>query len=613
MGRIRKLFELINGKLPSYNSAFLKLRGIAHPLDVFLSGKLRFARKVGSPLPIWLPDNQTTLSSAVSPTKDLLDVHDIIPWLRVGSKLLIDGRATAYLDDILNSGSTLMLTEPLITGYPAGTTVDLYAQPLELNGTYTPASDPSHVPDDFVRSLEPRGSVSAVADTNQTLVGEPVIDGVTTTSGVDRVLLVNQTDPRENGIWTVSVFSWARPSDFSGGSHASKAQVFVTGGTVYGGTSWICTATSGSDVISNPAALPTPIPGDPLTWTKFPTITTFVVYSEFAIYAGDVINYKFFEYDVAEAIPTGVLPDGRRVYQVTIDVGIPDTLEDGRTDQVYLRAYPAYESERRPLPDIPLTDSNVGPFLFDRVSGAFFEDMDVEEVDVVSCFTAAGDRILRQKNAGKNYLIYNVAIPSDSFLFWDLDQGRMNFSRTKKTFVAFTDSRGKFHMHFECVPEIVHNTGFEGWRVQITPQVDTYMVVQLEPNSVLAPFTTRAPGAPPPPPPPRGGVFLPAGVTTSVNIDFPQGSDPISKIHVMFDSETIPGTLNPDSRIDMASWEIRGLQTTAFVSHATIAKVTGRNVWASSSAFAKPYWLRLTYLQVQTDLYSRFNGGLLAL
>lgn len=612
MGRIRKLFELANGKLPSYNSAFLKVRGIAHPLDVFLSGRLRFARKVGSPLPIWLPDNQTTLSSAVSPTKDRISVKDHLVWFQAGSKLLIDGRAFAYIDDILNGGSTLSLTEPLVTGYPAGTTVDLYGHPLELNGTYIPPVSPSHVPDDFVRGLEPRGSVISVADSNVVLVGEPTIDGVVTASG-DRVLLTGQTDPTENGIWVVSVFSWDRPADFDGGSSGTRAQVFCTGGASYAGTSWVCTSTSGSDVISDPFALPSPIAGNPLTWAQLSTVTTFVVHSEYPIYSGDVINYKFFEYDVVESLPVSTLPDGRTTYQVTIDVGIPDTLDDGSTTQVYLRAYPAYESERRPLPNIPITENNIGPFLFDRVSGSFFEDLEVEEVDVVSLFTASGARILQQKNAGKNFLIYNVALPSDAFLFWDLDLGRLNYSRSSKTFVAFTNDDGKFHLHFDCVPEIKHTSGFEGWRVQITPQNDTYMVVQFEPNPVLAPFTTRAPGAPTPPPPPRGGVFLPAGVTSSVNIDFPEGSEDISRIHIMFDSEVTPGTTNPGSRVDMESWEIRGVQTTAFISHATIAKVTGRNVWGSSSAFAKPYWLRLTYLQVQTDLYSRFNGGLLAL
>ena len=611
MGRVRKIANLANGKLPSYNSAFVKMRGIAHPLDVFLTGTLRFSRKVGSPLPIWLPDNQTSLSGAVTASQSLIKVTEVLSWIQPGSKLLLDGRLFVYVDDLLDEGKTISLTETLAFGFSDSTSVDLYAVPLELNGTFAPPSSVvAPVADDFVRGLVPRGSVLAVSDTNIALVGEQVIDGVSTVMG-DTVLLTNQADPSSNGLWVVSVFAWSRPANFAGGLAATRTQIFVTGGTSYSGTSWVCTSTSGSDLVSNPLAVP-PLPGNPLTWSQLSTVTTFVVHSLHRIYPGDVINYKFFEYDVADAIPVGSLPDGRTTYQVTIDVGIPDTLNDASATQVYLRAYPAYESSRRPLPKIPLTENNIGPFLYDRMSGSFFEDLDVEEVDILSVYAASGSRVLYEKNAGKNRLVYNLAVPSDCFLFWDLSQGRLNFSRSSKTFVAFTDTTGKFHSHFECAPAIQHEPGFEGWRVQVTPEVDTYMLVQLEPNPLKAPFTLRAPGAPAPPPPPRGGLFLPAGVTTSVNIDFDPSDVPITRLNLLFDTEVKPGVFNAGARIDMNSWEIRGLQTAAFVSHATIAKVTGRNVWASSSAFAKPYWLRLTYLEVQTDLYSKFNGGLLS-
>lgn len=703
MGRLRRIFELANGKLPSYNGAFIKTRGIAHPLDIFLSGRLRFARKIGSPLPIWLPDNQSVLEEQANATRDTIRIVDFISWITIGSKLQIGPGAFVFVDDILDDGRTLALTENLPTTYAAGTTVDLYGHPLELNGTFSPpSSDLDPVPDEFVRDLQPRGSASAAADTNQVLSGEPTVDGVALVAG-DIILLVNQTNPAENGLWVVSPFAWSRPSNFFTGTNAAQAQVFVIGGIVYGGSSWVCTSTSGVDVIDT----------SPLTWAQLSTVTTFVVHSDQPIYPGDVINYEFFEYDVADAFATGVLADGRVTYQITIDVGIPVTLEDGRTDQVFLRAFPSYESEQRPVPRVPLTENRIGPFLFDRVSGSFFEDLDVDEIDIVRTHSATGDIIDQQVlRNGKNFLIYNLAIPSDSFLFWDRSAGRPNFSRANQTFVAFTSDKGLFHMHFKCVPEIDHRPdGFEGWRVQVTPQEDVYIVVELEPNDLRAPFTTRTPGTAPPPPPPRGGLFLPAGVTTSVNIDFPEGSEDIEYIHLLFQSETalkstatetynispgstldivvdggttqtvtflagdfvdvlnatalevatkinatttgltafatslgevllrsdnrgsdssiqvtggsanlvfafpttlLSGAFVPNVRIDMGSWEIRGVQTTAFVSHATIAKVAGRNVWASGSAFAKPNWLRLAYLIVQTDLYSKFNNGLLA-
>lgn len=713
MGRLRRIFELANAKLPSYNGAFIKARGIAHPIDVFLSGRLRFARKVGSPMPIWLPENQTTLAARANFTSSRLELVDIIPWIVVGSKLRIAPGAFVFVDDILEDGRVVTTTETLTTTFDIGTTVDLFGHPLELNGTFTTFESPSvnPVPDEFVRDLVPKGAAVARADTDQPLVGELTIDGFVTTAG-EVVLVTDQADPTENGLWTISPFNWTRPSNFKGGDPASRAQVFVTGGDTYAGSSWICTNIAGNDTIADPFAVP-PIIGNALTWTRLSTVTTFIVHSTQPIYPGDVINFKSFEYDIAEALATGVLPDGRTTYQITIDVGIPEDLEDGRSDQVFLRAYPSYESEQLPVPEVPLTSITIGPFLFDRISGSFFEDLEVEEVDVVSTHTASGALIDRQVlRDGKNFLIYNLALPADSFLFWDRSEGRPNFNRDKQTFVAFTDDEGLFHMHFKCVPEIEHRpAGFEGWRVQVTPEEDVFMVIELEPNDVLAPFTARAPGAALPPPPPRGGVFLPGGVTTSVNIDFPEGSDPIEFMHILIQSEAVlksgssapfalaagltldisvdggttqtvtfspgdfvdifnatalevatkinsvisgltasalsdgrvllrsdnrgsgsslqvtGGTANlalafpttllggafvPNVRVDMGGWEIRGVQTTVFVSHATIARVTGRNVWASGPAFAKPNWLRLAYLMVQTDIYSKFNNGLLA-
>tara|TARA_R100000656_G_scaffold104176_1_gene76165 strand:+ start:196576 stop:198396 length:1821 start_codon:yes stop_codon:yes gene_type:complete len=605
MGRIRKLFELINGKLPSHNSAFVKTRGIAHPLDPFLSGRLRFARRVGSPLPIWLPENQTTLSSAVSAETSRLPLSESISWIDVGSKIKLDDKVFVFVDDILDDGDTLLLSEPLITGYPSETEVRLYGHPLELNGTFSPDPDGAAIADKFVRDLDPKESCRVLADSNQSLVGEPTVDGVVLSAG-DRILLTGQTDPSENGVWEVSVFDWSRPSDFLAGSSASHSHVFILEGASYASSSWVCTNEEGFDTVAD-STLVTPVTGDNLTWSRFSSVTTFVVHSDHPIYPGDQINFKFFDYDVVESTPSGFHPDGRITYQITIDVGIPDELEDGRTDQLYLVANPSYESELLPLPKIPLTDSNIGPFLLDRVSGSFFNDLSVEEHDVITVHNASGSPVRRIRQGSKNEFIYNVAIPSDSFLFWDVAQGTVNYSRSRQNFVAYTDHRGQFHAHYICVPELERSPGFDGWSAQVTPEVDTWMNVHLDPNPLRAPFTTRVPGASPPPPPPRGGLFLPAGVTTTVNIDLPEGSEPVKQIHVLFDTG---GT--PEARVDMKGWEIRGVETAAFVSHATIARVSGRNVWASGSAFAKPYWLRLTYLQVQSDLYSRFNAGLLA-
>jgi len=588
VGVLKEIFQLVNGKLPSYNSAYVKLRGIAFPLDVFLSGKLRFARRIGSPLPIWFPDNQTVLAKDASTLSDLLYLERPLPWITVGSKIVVGSNFYTFVDDVLDDGTTLSLSSKAPLSYTAGSTVDLYGHPLELNGTFTFVGGLPPLPDEFVHDLISKGSAVAASTVNQILSGEPTIDGVLAVTG-DRVLLLNQTNPVENGLWEVSVFGWSRPSDFSDGTSVSHSHVFVLGGTDLASSSWVCTAEAGIDTVSV----------DALTWSRFSNVTTFVVHSDYSIYPGDEINYGFSDYRVVEALATGTLADGRTTYQITIDLGIPHTLDDGATDQVYLRAYPAYESRLRPLPKIPLTASTIGAFLYDRMSGSFREDVDVEEVDIVRLHNAAGDILTRAPSAGKNYLVYNLPIPSDSFLFWDKTRGSLNYSRSNQTFVAFTDDEGKFHLYFECVPPIAHTPGFKGWSVKVTPSAPVQMVVELEPNPLLPPFVA-----------PR--VDLPAGLESVVNIDFPEGSAPINRIHVSFNSEVVAGDFNAGTRIDMGSWETRGVQSLSSISHITIAKIVGQHVWASGSAFAKPYWLRLAYLKVQTDLYARFNGGLLS-
>ncbi len=89
-----------------------------------------------------------------------------------------------------------------------------------------------------------RGSLSSVAikppvraattasPGNIALSGLQTIDGVALNEG-DRVLVKNQTDARQNGIWLASVSGWKRAADFNGSGDAVKGtQVVVNeGGT----------------------------------------------------------------------------------------------------------------------------------------------------------------------------------------------------------------------------------------------------------------------------------------------------------------------------------------------------------------------------------------------
>lgn len=77
-------------------------------------------------------------------------------------------------------------------------------------------------------------------------IGNIIIDGGTL-SNTERVLVKDQTTPAENGIYEVTQAGsgvqciLTRSSDANSGSELVAAIVYVTGGTLNDGTSWVCT------------------------------------------------------------------------------------------------------------------------------------------------------------------------------------------------------------------------------------------------------------------------------------------------------------------------------------------------------------------------------------
>jgi len=65
------------------------------------------------------------------------------------------------------------------------------------------------------------------------------IDGVALAAG-DRVLLIDQANPIENGLWEANNFAWTRPADFFTGDVAQGSYVLVTGGASLAGSSFLC-------------------------------------------------------------------------------------------------------------------------------------------------------------------------------------------------------------------------------------------------------------------------------------------------------------------------------------------------------------------------------------
>jgi hypothetical protein len=74
------------------------------------------------------------------------------------------------------------------------------------------------------------------------------VSGVALNTDGQRVVLTAEASFVNNGLWVVHAGAWTRPTDFAAGSDAAGSFVLITGGT-FAGTTWACSANSGSDVV----------------------------------------------------------------------------------------------------------------------------------------------------------------------------------------------------------------------------------------------------------------------------------------------------------------------------------------------------------------------------
>lgn len=107
--------------------------------------------------------------------------------------------------------------------------------------------------DSVAEGLKPKAAVRAGTLADITLSGEQTIDTVVLVSG-DRILVKNQTDETENGIYVVAAGAWSRSTDFDSLSPIDEingAYTFIQEGS-QAGQGWVQTgavATIGSDDI----------------------------------------------------------------------------------------------------------------------------------------------------------------------------------------------------------------------------------------------------------------------------------------------------------------------------------------------------------------------------
>lgn len=128
---------------------------------------------------------------------------------------------------------------------------DIAVNSQQITGLATPvdagdAANKGYV-DGVAQGLNVHEACLIATTGNITLENEQTIDGIL--SSADRILVKNQTDPTENGIYVSQVGAWARAADMNGNDEVAGSFVFVTSGTVNSNTGWVCTNEPESVVI----------------------------------------------------------------------------------------------------------------------------------------------------------------------------------------------------------------------------------------------------------------------------------------------------------------------------------------------------------------------------
>lgn len=188
-----------------------------------------------------------------------------------------------------------------------------------------------------VSGFQFKESVRAATVDNITLSGLQTIDGISLVEG-DRVLVKDQSNRVENGIYVVSEDSWSRAADFDdvpSSEVETGAFVLVQTGTLNAATAWILTTPSPVDVGSSDlvftkfgsggsvssVAMTTPVQGITVTGSPITTSGTLSL---------DLANdLAAIEYMSTRGLATRTATDTWRTRSITAGTGINVTNGDG--------------------------------------------------------------------------------------------------------------------------------------------------------------------------------------------------------------------------------------------------------------------------------------------
>jgi hypothetical protein len=243
------------------------------------------------------PDFIDTIATNLSNhASDTTNIHGIADTSMLETTSGAQARATAAKQEAIESAA--FLYAPLAGASFSGPVV-LNADPVQA----MEAATKSYV-DSIAEGLHVHESTIAATTENINLStgGLLVIDGVQTVAG-DRVLVKDQTNKTQNGIYVAASGSWARSDDYNSPIEIAGGDfTFVTEGTLYAGTGWVQTNAVGT------------IGTDNVEFSQFSGAGTYG--------AGDGLTLEGTEFSIDRLVVATLTPEG-----VLVNDQIPPELE----------------------------------------------------------------------------------------------------------------------------------------------------------------------------------------------------------------------------------------------------------------------------------------------
>lgn len=149
-------------------------------------------------------------------------------------KLTLDTLAGSDYSTKISANGSIGMSGNLSLG---GNRVTNVAMPTSPNDAAT-----KDYVDSFVQGMHWAGSVRLATTQNISLTGIQTIDGVALQVN-DRVLVKNQTNAIENGIYLASSGDWSRANDYNSEVEINNSAVFVLQGSTQAKTTWVQTST----------------------------------------------------------------------------------------------------------------------------------------------------------------------------------------------------------------------------------------------------------------------------------------------------------------------------------------------------------------------------------